>query len=60
VLAGAAVEFAGAAPGSPAATSVWGGAGVGPGALEADRTAREALASWTLAAVRVAPRFEGV
>src|SRR5438876_482422 len=57
--AGAGVEFAGASEGLRA-TSAWGGAGVGPGALDADRTPREAVASCALSAVKAALRFEGV
>src|SRR3989442_15797112 len=58
-LAGADREPAGASDGLDDATWAAGGAGVGPGALDADRTACDWLASVALWAVKVAPRFEG-
>src|SRR5437899_11382321 len=58
-LAGATEEFAGASDGPVDATSAAGGAGVGPGAEDGDRTTRTGLVSPALAAEVAAPVFAG-
>src|SRR3989441_2263372 len=58
-LAGADWEPAGASDGLDDATWAAGGAGVALGALDADRTAWDLLASAALWTVQIAPRFEG-